>query len=848
MKASQWTACVAIFLAIGPVSQLNAAFEPWASNTDPTDVPKSCVQDITNSPFTYNITMGGAIDGKMCATLPGVWEPCEQTWEPNRSLRMENVGNANVINPWLTVGPIDFFSQETIAKSVVKGLSTDREKALAIFRFYVTHRYHKGNADNGSQGDVSQVINVFGFNTCGNSTLCISDLVGKVGVTDLIFSHCPGHCVPQVFFDGKYNTLDGDMETMMLLRDNHTLADEQDLVRDHDLIKRVHQYGIMSPVNPENNQDYAQYYTWEGQTTQKLKGWNWWDMGMVLRSHEAIEWRWGHETPAKYHGDMAGYPPTAPDTIYNGLWEYRPDFKNDSQWRAGATVANITNDNGVLRAADGGAGAIVWKMKVPYQFVGGSLAAAGDAYALEFGWPNAKDGRPEYTPLANLAEFDRKFQKRTAMGNEYWIKCTLQGKASLSEFKIINDIQMAPLAMPSISLGNNSFTYLEHHDNRSGASAARHLRITHQWVERSNTHPPQTPPSPIYPPNAGQSDGTDVVFQWAAAPDPDGNAITDYQFQLSDRPDMRWPLSPNFDKYISRTPGKGQARYALPRPGLLTHGVIYYWHVKAKNSRGVWGPWSDTWSFTAQGPAYPIALAITQDAGSGVGTLTWSANSAGRPPSKYRVYGSDEKGFTVHDDPYQVKLGGAKDLSNPFPANFVAEVADTSLAVLGVGNSLPNANKAYYRVVAVDAGGKRSGDSDYVEAPRPFIYSTPVTTAPAGQPYRYQVKAIRSIGDLTRRDDARPKPGATYWKIEPLKFSLAQKPAWMSINPATGLITGTPDGTGGTAIVSVTLTKEHRLVHDENAIVWGNEYEKSKTYETVGPVTQQFIVNPINGK
>jgi hypothetical protein len=41
----------------------------------------------------------------------------------------------------------------------------------------------------------------------------------------------------------------------------------------------------------------------------------------------------------------------------------------------------------------------------------------------------------------------------------------------------------------------------------------------------------------------------------------------------------------------------------------------------------------------------------------------------------------------------------------------------------------------------------------------------------------------------------------------------------------------------------VTLTKEHRLVHDENAIVWGNEYEKSKTYETVGPVTQQFVVN-----
>ena len=150
-----------------------------------------------------------------------------------------------------------------------------------------------------------------------------------------------------------------------------------------------------------------------------------------------------------------------------------------------------------------------------------------------------------------------------------------------------------------------------------------------------------------------------------------------------------------------------------------------------------------------------------------------------------------------------------------FPANFVAEVAGTSLDVVGVGNALPNANKAYYRVVAVDGKGKRSGDSDYVEAPRPFIYSTPVTSAPAGQPYRYQVKAIRSIGDLTRRDGARPKPGTKFWKIEPLKFSLTQKPSWMSINADTGLITGTSDGTGGTVTVSVTLTKEHRLVHDE---------------------------------
>ncbi len=833
----------------GAASPARGAFEPWASNTDPTDVPKSHVQEITAAPFTYNITQGGTMDGTMCRTLPGVWEPYEQTWESNRSIRMENIGPRNVNNPWLKIGPIDFFSQQTIADSVTAGLSTDREKALAIFYFYITHRYHKGNGDNGSQGDVSQAINVFGYNTCGNSTLCVSDLLSKAGMGNFIFSHCPGHCVPQAFFDGRYNTLDGDMATMMLLRDNHTLANERDLIRDHDLIKRVHQYGIMSPMNPvRNNEDYSQYYTFEGDTTQKLKGWNWWAMGMVLRPHEAIEWRWGHETPVKYHGDMSGNPPMAPDTIYNGLWEYAPDFKNDAQSRAGAAATNIASKDGVLTAADGGTGTIVWQMRVPYQFIGGALTLAGEGYAFEIGLPNPKDGKPVYAALATLAEFDGKFQRRTAMATEYWLKCTLTGKASLSGLKITNDIQLAPLAMPSMTVGNNSLTYLEHPDNRTGTNAARHLKITHNWVERSRTRPPQAPQSPVYPPSGGKSDGTDVVFQWQAATDPDGDAIADYRFQLSDRPDMRWPLSPNFDKYVSKTPDKGATSYTLPRPGLLTNGTTYYWRVKAKDSNGVWGPWSETWSFTAQGPAYPISLAIKHSEDTGIGTLTWSANPVGTAPARYRIYGSDEKGFTVHDAPYEVKLGDTKELANPFPANFVAEVASTSLDVLGVGNTLPNANKAYYRVVAVDGAGKRSGDSDYVESPRPVIYSSPITSAPAGQAYRYQVQAIRSIGDFTRRDGARPKPGAKFWKIEPLKFSLTQKPAWMSIDPSTGLITGTSDGTGGTVVVSVTLTKERRLVHDANAIVWGNEYEQSKTYETVGPATQQFVVHGAKDK
>ena len=518
----------AVLLSTGRfTSPSEGPFEPWASDSDPTDVPRSHVQDITTSPFTYHIEQGGTMDGKMCTTLPGVWEPFEQTWESNRSIRMENVGAADVINPWLTIGPSTSSPSRPSRTRSCAGLSTDREKALAIFYFYITHRYHKGNGDNGAQGDVSQAINVFGFNTCGNSTLCMSDLLDKVGMNDCIFSHCPGHCVPQAFFDGRYNTLDGDMATFMLLRDNHTLANELDLVRDHDLVKRVHQYGIMSSMNVRNNEDYATYYTWEGDTTVQLDGWNWWTMGMVLRPRESIEWRWGHETPAKYYGDMTGYPPIAPDTIYNGVWEYAPAFGDDAQWRAGATVTNIANQDGVLTATGGGTGTIIWSMKTPYQFVGGDLTVAGDGYALEIGFLDPKDWKTVYAPLVP-AEFDGKFRGRTAAGNEYWLKCTLTGNASLSgaqdqerhpdgpaRHAFHDGWRQRASRTPSARTTRRALTPPGRSGSRTnGSSARRRARRAHRRLR-------------CIQPTAATSDGTDVVFRWNAAVDPDGDAIAD---------------------------------------------------------------------------------------------------------------------------------------------------------------------------------------------------------------------------------------------------------------------------------------------------------------------------------
>ncbi len=69
----------------------DGALAPWASNHHPTDVAKQHVQEINKGRVEYVVVQGGTMDGRNCRSPQGVWQPFEQTWESNRSVRMENV-------------------------------------------------------------------------------------------------------------------------------------------------------------------------------------------------------------------------------------------------------------------------------------------------------------------------------------------------------------------------------------------------------------------------------------------------------------------------------------------------------------------------------------------------------------------------------------------------------------------------------------------------------------------------------------------------------------------------------------------------------------------------------------
>jgi hypothetical protein len=180
---------------------------------------------------------------------------------------------------------------------------------------------------------------------------------------------------------------------------------------------------------------------------------------------------------------------------------------------------------------------------------------------------------------------------------------------------------------------------------------------------------------------------------------------------------------------------------------------------------------------------------------------------------------------------------------NPwFPVNFIAETTATEMAVLGANVDLPTANKTYYRVVAVDMEGKRSGPSDYAVAPRPVVYSKPVVTTQVGAEYCYQVLATRSLGDLSSRmADGQQTSG--YFDIEKPQFALTQGPPWLMIDEATGVLSGTPDVPGrADVIVTAVIDRQVRKL-DEAVLRWGNEKVLSVDTERVGMASQQFAID-----
>lgn len=790
--------------------------------TNPELTPREHVQEITADKAEYKIDMGGTMDG-VNTRSPRGYTAWSQTFQPMRFVRLENTGEVDIVNPRLSVnGKRQWWSAKDIVDSALAAYgnpTSDADKVRAIWEYQIANRFH-GSPNSPEGDDPVKMYNIFGYTLCNNESTILQDLYRLAGFK-VRYAYPMGHAVSEVFYDGRWHLLDSDQNMLFLLPDNQTIAGDEDVARDHDLVKRVHSYSISRNDARDLDEFCASVYYYEGNRVGQYKSKISHTMAMTLRPGEAIEWRFARHSGKRFygHGHDPGQTqgPAAGVRVYNGRWVYSPPLREPAKRRVESEANVAWSDQSPQRAlrpaAPGQPAAVVWKIASPYVLCGGTVKATlhlgqGDTSDLAVSFDNGQTWKPVTTwkradgsTTEMVADLDDLFPSRSKEPGvatrdiarySYLLRLQMTAAdpaAGLDAITIDNIIQHAPLSLPELELGSNTITYSDE------TPQPHQAKLTFNWVECSATRPPAPPASPISPEQGSTGEGTKVVFEWPAAVDPDGDAIVDYHFQLSDHPEMRWPLSPNFNKLSSNTVDESPTAYTTPYEGLLNPGQTYYWRVRALDKNGVWGPWSPTWTFTRNAPGVPLDVTLTP-AGDNTVKLAWKPNPKGQPAERYEIYGSNEKGFTISREPYKVYTGNQKvpslfnDTFTQFEPNLLQTVTEPEITL--------KPTKAFYRVVAVDAKGNRSGPTDFVAAPRPFIYTDPVTTATAGHAYEYKAQSIASIGDLRLLKNN----AIGFFNAEKPVYTLLKAPDWLAIDKTTGVLTGTPPA-AGTAEVSI---------------------------------------------
>jgi len=763
-------------------------------------IPKSQVEIIDSTRQSYSIRMGGKIDGEMTRDPMGYWA-YDQYWEPNVSVTLENLGDTPIVNPWIQrAGAPDTRSLKSIVESLVKPGMSDKEKARRLWEYDIQSRFHATTQDDEVADEVKRV-NIYGYSLCYDASKNLSDLWRAAGLK--VRQGFPnGHSLAEVYYEGGWHLLDSDESIISLLRDNETIASESQVVQDHDLMKRTHTYGLLAKDDRMTDEGSASLLFYEGERSGEQPSLTRHNMDYTLRPGESISWDWN---PAnRYHAMPFSFADSDADNwnkrwrimahVMDGKMTYSPDLGKESNLKylqLEGVEPRSTGGSGRGLYLIGELGTVDVPVTSAYPVVGGRLDAGFvrrdaniEELTVSISFDQGKTWQEVWTSVPSdlkriYADLDPFFKKTDPARYEYLIRFTLRSKdrnptLALKEFHLESTLQMAPLAMPGIALGENQVTFS---DDNSGTSK---VRITHVWNECEADVTIPKAPMAVAPRDGAKASGTQVRFEWNPG---SGQYSNDYEFELSEFSDMRWALSPNFHKLISLTANRGTATYTLPAPGLLNPGQNYYWRVRARSDQGVWGEWSKVASFTPEAPAVPEHVEAKFDAGTRALRVSWNAGSDGSKPLEFRVYGSNERGFSANDKAYSFNAGlsGVEQA----PANLLLKSSAAAQAL-----DIPeNLWRAYYRVVAVDSEGRVSGVSDLVEAPHPLIATTSLPSAVTSRYYEAHILTNASIGHLVSADEDGKPYQLRFRSGDDLEFTMTGAPEELSIDK-NGVITG----------------------------------------------------------
>jgi hypothetical protein len=795
------------------------------------EVPEYFQTNVGANGLEYTIQMGGKIDGEMTRDPVGYWA-YDQFWEPNQYVRLENLGDESVVNPWLrrTDRP-DTRTLQSIVDFVLEPGMSDAEKARAIWEFEIKQRFH-ATTESDEVKDVVKRFNSYGYTLCGDESKILSDLWRAAGLP--VRQGFPnGHSTAEVFYDGMWHLLDSDESIICLLPDNKTIAGEEEIVRDHWLMKRTHTYGPLHRDDLHNDETSAALHFYEGERTGEFPSYTEHTMDFTLRPGEAITWAWNRGN--RFHGKAYQGSETQ-SYFWNKRWRLFAHVMNgELTWAldlSNRTRLHHLELSGVELRNEGpfgsglylekDSGHLVVPVESAYPVVGGSLEVdfnktryREEKIKISISFNEGEDWTEVWTTAASeyarlYIDLNEFFPMYDPARYSYLLRFDLSSELEdpslfLKSIYLRSTLQMARFALPGLSLGENRFVYTD--ENRTG----RNVRVTHAWTECPSPVVPGKPTAAIYPPDRGFSDGTKFTFQWR--PPSKGEQPADYELQVSEFQDFRWVVSPNFHKLLSRTNNRGTTSYELPHVGLLNPDETYYWRVRARSQEGVWGPWSDTFSFQPQAPAVPVQTRASFDSSKRTALISWQPGKGGTKVVSYRIYGSQERGFSPSKKPYVYDAG--LDGSKRTPSNLLYETAGPKTSW-----KIPaKLWRPYYRIAAVDENERESGTSMKVELQHPLVITEKLPKAKAGEFYQAQIQASASIGHLVSQTENGKAYQMRFRNGDQLRFSLSGAPQSLSIDQDKGVIAGfLEQGISGKFLVTVKVTDERTGSQDATVL------------------------------
>jgi hypothetical protein len=406
----------------------------------------------------------------------------------------------------------DCSSVEEIVAAVTRGAGSDREKALALHRFGMAHFIHfDGPKEERDEyvTDPMKLIGVYGYALCGNNSSAMNALYNAAGLKARKLS-VPGHSIPEVWFEGKWNYIDTDMFGYVFLPDGR-IASVDELVKEPELFLKqknppdpyypFDEKDAMASVfrNAKPHPDYHPYanahlmnlglrtgesarlfYRPQGRGRYFLSPDFRKDLGTVYKDY----WVTG---PVRL-GSLA-WTDKPPAAYGNGLLEYHPDLRSEAfaienPRREGITIGREKGAPPLSASAKDQPASLIVKVTTPWVISGlqNDLIHFGDetdgAVVSGLFWrPDASDETRILVSIDKGQTWQKAWQNLDYLGavpfhvdltrfvnGEYgywlkfeWVDRKGRGRVGLEDLKVKTWVELSPMGLPRIAAGKNTF-------------------------------------------------------------------------------------------------------------------------------------------------------------------------------------------------------------------------------------------------------------------------------------------------------------------------------------------------------------------------------------------------------